>query len=73
MGEINHNGKTHERLDEAIKEVSKNVKKIETNHLYHLGLALEALKTDVTWLKKFFWIVAGASIGSLIAALFNLL
>ena len=31
------------------------------------------IKTDVSWLKQFFWVICSASIGSLIAALFNLL
>jgi len=31
------------------------------------------IKTDVAWLKKFFWVVVAASIGSVIANLFNLL
>ena len=31
------------------------------------------IKTDVSWLKKFFWIVATASIGGLIANIFSLM
>ena len=34
---------------------------------------LAVVKTDVAWLKKNHWIIAGASIGGLIAALMNLL
>ena len=31
------------------------------------------IKTDVDWLKRTYWAIATASIGSLIAAVFNLL
>ena len=31
------------------------------------------VKTDVSWLKKFFWVVMTASIGTLIAQLFQLI
>jgi hypothetical protein len=34
---------------------------------------LREIKTDVAWLKRFFWIVAVTSVGGLITALFNLL
>lgn len=32
-----------------------------------------AIRTDVKWLKKFFWYIAGAAVGGLITALSNLL
>lgn len=73
MGDIDHNGKTHDRLEGSIKELSKSLDNLKENHFAHLSADVTALKTDVTWLKKFFWIVAGASVGSLIANVFNLL
>jgi len=49
----------------------------------HIGIINEELgsvktdvaqiKTDVDWLKRTYWAIATASIGSLIAAVFNLL
>lgn len=31
------------------------------------------IKTDVDWLKRNYWIIAGASIGALVTGIFNLL
>ena len=35
--------------------------------------SLGVLSTDMNWLKKFFWLVAGSSIGGLITGIINLL
>ena len=56
-----------------IKEIRGDIKDILRNHLPHIYTALENLQTDMAWLKKFFWIVATASIGALIVAMLNLL
>lgn len=42
-------------------------------HIATTNAEMGCVKSDVGWLKKFFWIVATASIGGLIAALLNLL
>ena len=34
---------------------------------------LAIVKTDVSWLVRFFWIIAGASVSGLIVGLFNLI
>ncbi|MHB8710173.1 MAG: hypothetical protein ACYC6X_01310 [Minisyncoccota bacterium] len=34
---------------------------------------LTKVSTDVDWLKRFFWIIATASVGGLITAIINLL
>lgn len=34
-----------------------------------IKIDMSKIKTDLDWLKKFFWIVAGSSIGALIAIL----
>ena len=60
-------------LEKDLGEVKGDVKTILRNHLPHMYTALENIKTDVSWLKKFFWIIATASIGGLIAAIFNIL
>jgi len=59
--------------EEIIHNLQADVKEIKENHLPHLSLKLVKIGTDVDWLKKFFWIVSVASIGSLITALFNLI
>jgi len=59
--------------DERLDRVEKTVNEIKDNHLAHLLTDLAKVSTDVDWLKRFFWVIATASVGGLIAALINLL
>jgi len=49
----------------------QRLSKIES-HIEIINHELGHVQTDVAWLKKFFWIIASASIGGLIAGLLNL-
>ncbi len=59
--------------DERLDRVEKTVNEIKDNHLTHIQTELTKVGTDVDWLKRFFWVIATASIGGLIAAIINLL
>ncbi len=59
--------------DERLDRVEKTVNEIKDNHLTHMQSDLTKVSTDVDWLKRFFWIIATASIGGLITAVVNLL
>ncbi|MDP2655607.1 MAG: hypothetical protein Q8P17_03680 [bacterium] len=59
--------------DERLNRVEDTVNEIKDNHLVHIQTDLTKVSTDVDWLKRFFWLVATASIGGLIAAVLNLL
>jgi len=59
--------------DERLDRVEKAVNEIKDNHLVHLQTDMTKVGTDVDWLKRFFWLIATASIGGLIAAVINLL
>ena len=59
--------------DERLDRVEKAVNEIKDNHLVHMQTDLTKVGTDVDWLKRFFWIIATASIGGLITAIINLL
>jgi len=59
--------------DERLDRVEKSVNEIKDNHLPHIQNVLTKVGTDVDWLKRFFWIIATASVGGLITALINLL
>ncbi|OGI35673.1 MAG: hypothetical protein A2283_11715 [Lentisphaerae bacterium RIFOXYA12_FULL_48_11] len=59
--------------DKRLDNLEKNITEIKNNHLPHIDMKLTQVGTDVDWLKRFFWIVATASIGGLIAALLNLI
>ncbi len=59
--------------DERLNRVENTVNEIKDNHLAHIQTDLTKVSTDVDWLKRFFWIIATASIGGLITAVLNLL
>lgn len=59
--------------DERLDRLEDSVNEIKDNHLPHIQTDLTKVSTDVDWLKRFFWIVATASIGGLIAAVLNLI
>lgn len=59
--------------DERLDRVEKTINEIKDNHLVHIATKLVKVSTDVDWLKRFFWIIATASVGGLIAALINLI
>ena len=59
--------------DDRLDRVEKTVNEIKTTNLVHMQTDLTKVSTDVDWLKRFFWILATASVGGLIAALINLL
>lgn len=59
--------------DERLDRVEKAVNEIKDNHLVHLQTDMTKVGTDVDWLKRFFWVIATASVGGLVAALINLI
>lgn len=59
--------------DERLDRVEKTVNEIKDNHLAHMITDLTKVVTDVDWLKRFFWVIATASVGGLITAIINLL
>jgi len=60
-------------MNEEIKNLQDDVKEIMRNHLPHLHKDIGIVKTDLRWIKKFFWVVASASISGLIIGLIQLL
>jgi len=65
---------------EKLKNLEKNVELIRDNHLPHIqdsiqGIKIDLIKTrtDVAWIKRFFWIIATTSIGALITGIIQLI
>lgn len=58
--------------DRRIADLEKKMDAV-FEHIATTNAEMGYIKSDVGWLKKFFWIVATASIGGLIAAVLNLL
>ncbi len=57
------------RLKEWIKSVDDKL----DNHLVGIGKEIAEIKTDVSWIKKFFWLVISVSLTAIIAAFFSII
>ena len=62
----------NQEQDRRIGDLEKKVDAV-FDHIAKTNEELGQIKTDTEWLKRFFWIVATASIGGLIGALINLI
>lgn len=61
-------GETRDHVKSIGKKVTNVVKEVGDIRSQVIGI-----KTDVAWLKRFFWIVAGSSIGGLGVGMLNLI
>lgn len=59
--------------EERLDKLEEKIDNLRENHLVHLAANLTEVQTDVSWLKSFFWIIAGASIAGLLTGLINLI
>jgi len=84
MESNNNNNKVQDikidNLHALAMENKDSIKSIKDNHLHHIEKDMSSLqghlkeiKTDVDWLKRTYWLVAGSSIGGLVTGLFNLI
>jgi hypothetical protein len=60
--------------------INETLRSIKENHLSHIEKSMNSienshiqLKTNTEWLLKFFWIIAGASIGGLVTSVMTLI
>ena len=58
-------------LTSQMDTLRMKVEEICNNHLAHIKEEQMEIKTNVEWLMKFFWLVAGASIVNLLATIFS--
>jgi len=56
-------------LEKWIQEVDKKL----DNHLIHVAANIAQIKNDIDWIKRFFWLVAGVSVTSILGALINVI
>lgn len=56
-----------------IKDIKDSITKIKDNHLAHIQVAMEKTSTNVDWLMRYHWIIAGASIGGLVTGILNII
>lgn len=61
---------------EQILDLAQENRRLREDVYRHVEITnaeLGALKADVEWLKRFFWVVATSSVGAFFAAIANLL
>ena len=58
-----------ESLEVWVKEIDKKL----DNHLIHVSADISQIKNDIDWIKRFFWLVAGTSVTSIIGAMFAII
>lgn len=71
----------HMAQDEKIYgKIAEDIEKIRDNHLAHIQGSMHAMEqdlvlvtNDVSWLKKWFWLIVTASLGSLFTGIVSLL
>jgi len=67
------NTKQFNKIESSLTSLKNYMRVVKENHLSHLEAKMEKVVTDVSWLKKFFWIIATASIGGFLSGIINLL
>jgi len=60
-------------LEKSLDKVDVKLNKVLTNDLPHIQETLTQVVTDVAWLKRSYWLVAGASVGALATGVISLL
>jgi hypothetical protein len=63
----------HNNMEKRIEKIESDIKELKDNHLSHIQVDIEVVKTNQQWLMKFFWIIATASVAGLITGLINLM
>jgi len=58
--------------DERLDNVEKHIEKIN-DELGSVKEDMAKIRTDVKWLRQSYWVIFTASVGALIATLFNLI
>ena len=56
-------------LEVWVKQINEKL----DNHLIHVSADIAQIKNDIDWIKRFFWLVAGTSVTSIIGAMFAII
>ncbi len=59
-------------LNDETGEIVKEQKEL-SKHVYSIKINMAELRTDMCWLKRSYWLVAGASVGALVSSIFGLI
>ena len=59
----------YESLELWVKQINEKL----DNHLVHVAADIAQIKSDLDWIKRFFWLVTGVSITAIAGAFFGLI
>ena len=62
----------NEEVQETLKKHEDHLA-IANKEMGEIKVSLSEVKNNIDWLKNFFWVIAGSSIGGLITGVFNLI
>ena len=60
-------------LEKAVDEIKNDIKSIKDNHLAHIQASMACIQSDMDWIKRFFWLVAGVAVTAIIGAVLGLI
>ena len=60
------------RFDE-LKERLDSIDDKLSNHLVHIAKDISFVQNDMSWVKRFFWLITGTSITAIVSALISLI
>jgi len=60
-------------FEKNLNEMSLDIRNIKENHLAHIERDLNIVTNDMDWLKRFFWLLAGATVSSLVVNIISLI
>lgn len=63
------NNQEYTKLKEWLRRIDDKL----DNHLVSVGKEIAEIKTDVSWIKKFFWLVITVSTTAIIVAIFSVI
>lgn len=75
MTEQNHNIEQDRRIDKVEDHIATTNREMGEvrDSIATVKIDVAGVKTDVSWLKRFFFIIASSSIGALVVGIINLL
>ena len=59
-----------------LQQIRNWIKEIDTkldNHLHRVSADIAEIKTDMSWVKRFFWLIITISMGAILTAFYSLI
>ena len=59
-------------IDKELHAELEEIRDKLDNHITHISADISQIKTDIDWIKRFFWLIAGSTITAIVAAVLGL-